>query len=72
MRMCAGRVTSLPMAHASETGTDIKEARILCAGAGSSGLGVCQQILDGMVESGLPRDEAKRRWGFLCSFSEPI
>jgi len=43
-------------------GTDIKDARVLCAGAGSSGLGVCQQIMAGMVEAGLPADEAKRRF----------
>jgi len=43
-------------------GTNIKDARILCAGAGSSGLGVCQQIMAGMVEAGLTADEAKRRF----------
>ena len=43
-------------------GTDIRDARVLCAGAGSSGLGVCQQILDGMVEAGLSESEAKSRF----------
>lgn len=44
------------------SGTDIKDARILCAGAGSSGLGVCQQIMDGMVEAGLSAEDAKKRF----------
>jgi len=43
-------------------GTDIREAKVLCAGAGSSGLGVCQQILDGMVEAGMTAEEAKKRF----------
>jgi malate dehydrogenase (oxaloacetate-decarboxylating)(NADP+) len=43
-------------------GTNIKDARVLCAGAGSSGLGVCQQIMDGMIEAGLSPEEAKSRF----------
>jgi len=43
-------------------GKNIKDARVLCAGAGSSGLGVCQQIMDGMVEAGLSPLEAKQRF----------
>ena len=38
----------------------------LCAGAGSAGLGVCAQIVDGMVEAGLPRDEAMKRF-VICT-----
>ena len=34
------------------SGSSIKEMRFLCAGAGSAGLGVCTQIVDGMVEAG--------------------
>jgi malic enzyme len=40
----------------------LKDIRILCAGAGSAGLGVCSQILDGMVEDGLDREEALKRF----------
>ena len=34
----------------------------LCAGAGSAGLGVCEQIVDGMVEAGLTKEEARARF----------
>lgn len=39
--------------------TSINEMKFLCAGAGSAGLGVCSQIVDGMVEAGgMSREEA--------------
>lgn len=34
--------------------------RVLCAGAGAAGLGVCGGILDALAKNGLPKDEAKR------------
>lgn len=43
----------------------LKNVRVLCAGAGSAGLGVCQQIVDGMIEDGLPREEAMKRFAVM-------
>jgi len=54
------------LAAARNAGTSITEMSFLCAGAGSAGLGVCQQIVDGMVEAGLPREEAMARF-VVCS-----
>jgi len=48
-------------------GADIKDSRIVCAGAGSAGLGVCLQIIDGMVEAGLSRKEAFSRFAVCTS-----
>ena len=39
-------------------GGDLRQCRVLCAGAGSAGLGVCDQIIEGMVEAGLTRTQA--------------
>jgi len=50
------------IAAARASGTRLSDQRILCAGAGSAGLGVCLQIVDGMVEEGLSRDEAMSRF----------
>jgi len=51
---------------ANNAGSSIKDMRIMCAGAGSAGLGVCAQIVDGMVEAGLTREEAMSRF-VVCS-----
>lgn len=40
--------------------------RILCAGAGSAGLGVCEAIFDGMIRAGLTYEEAKKRF-VICN-----
>ena len=48
-------------------GGTIKDSRIVCAGAGSAGLGVCMQIIDGMVEAGLSRKEAMSRFAVCTS-----
>ena len=40
--------------------------RILCAGAGSAGLGVCAAIFDGMIRAGLTYEEAKTRF-VICN-----
>mmetsp|Transcript_85591 Transcript_85591/g.228201 ORF Transcript_85591/g.228201 Transcript_85591/m.228201 type:complete len:600 (+) Transcript_85591:54-1853(+) len=48
-------------------GGDIKDSRIVCAGAGSAGLGVCLQIIDGMVEAGMSRKEAFSRFAVCTS-----
>jgi len=41
------------------SGGKLTDARILCAGAGSAGLGVCSQLVEGMIEAGLSRSKAK-------------
>ena len=54
-------IHSLRMYHYSYVGllsaarnadTSISDMKFLCAGAGSAGLGVCSQIVDGMIEAG--------------------
>lgn len=40
-------------------GSSIQEARVLCAGAGSAGLGVCGQLAEGMVMAGLSPQAAR-------------
>ena len=44
------------------TNQNLKDIRVLCAGAGSAGLGVCDQIVEGMMEAGLTREEAMSRF----------
>ena len=47
--------------------TSINEMKFLCAGAGSAGLGVCSQIVDGMVEAGgMSREEAMQSF-VICT-----
>ena len=41
------------IASARQAGQSLADLSFLCAGAGSAGLGVCEQIVDGMVEAGL-------------------
>lgn len=53
----AGIISAAKMA-----GSSLAEQKFLCAGAGSAGLGVCNQLLDGMVAAGVPRDEARKRF----------
>jgi malic enzyme len=43
-------------------GTDFKDMRVMCAGGGSAGLGVCNQLLEGLVAAGLSREEARTRF----------
>ena len=50
------------LASARQAGLALTEMSFMCAGAGSAGLGVCAQIVDGMVEAGLSRDEAMERF----------
>merc|ERR1719326_1633024 len=50
------------LSAANITNTDLKDMRFLCAGAGSAGLGVRLQIVDGMVEAGMDRDEAMTKF----------
>lgn len=47
---------------ASQIGVPFKDLKFMCAGAGSAGLGVCDQLVRGLVEAGLTREEAKSRF----------
>ena len=55
------------LAACRQAGDSITDLRVVCAGAGSAGLGVCAQIVDGMVEAGLSREEAMSRFVVLTS-----
>mmetsp|Transcript_37196 Transcript_37196/g.48084 ORF Transcript_37196/g.48084 Transcript_37196/m.48084 type:complete len:409 (+) Transcript_37196:78-1304(+) len=55
------------LSAARNAGESITDLRIVCAGAGSAGLGVCAQIVDGMVEAGLSREEAMSRFVIMTS-----
>jgi len=50
------------IASARNAGVALNDMRFLCAGAGSAGLGVCAQIVDGMVEAGMSREDAMSRF----------
>lgn len=50
------------LAAARNAGTCITDLSFLCAGAGSAGLGVCEQLVQGMVEAGLSPEEARSRF----------
>ena len=50
------------VAAARQAGVKLTDMSFLCAGAGSAGLGVCLQIVDGMVEAGMTREEAMNRF----------
>jgi malate dehydrogenase (oxaloacetate-decarboxylating)(NADP+) len=43
-------------------GKSLKDIKVLCAGAGSAGLGVCEQIVKGMMIAGLSKEEAMSRF----------
>jgi len=62
-----GSVTLACLMTATRTAgiESLKDLRVVCAGAGSAGLGVCQQIMDGMVIAGLTRAEAVERFTVL-------
>ena len=38
-----------------------KSTRVLCIGAGSAGIGVCSAIVDGLMKSGLEKEEARKQ-----------
>lgn len=51
---------------ARQANTSITKLKVLCAGAGSAGLGVCTQLRDGMVMAGLSKEEATANF-VICS-----
>lgn len=53
------------------SGMKLTDMRFVCAGAGSAGLGVCSQLVDGMVGLGLTREEAMKRF-VLCTVDGAI
>lgn len=54
------------LSAARNGGASITDMRLLCVGAGSAGLGVCNQVMLGMIEAGLTREEALSRFA-VCS-----
>ena len=59
---CGPHYTSLHSTPTLQAGQTLADLSFLCAGAGSAGLGVCEQIVDGMVEAGLTKEEARARF----------
>jgi malate dehydrogenase (oxaloacetate-decarboxylating)(NADP+) len=43
----------------------LSDQRIVVCGAGSAGMGVCQSVLDGMVQEGCPPEAARQRFWVL-------
>jgi len=54
------------IAAGRNAGVKLTDMSFMCAGAGSAGLGVCEQIVDGMVEAGMDRSAARRRF-VICT-----
>jgi malate dehydrogenase (oxaloacetate-decarboxylating)(NADP+) len=54
------------LSAARNAGSSIRDLKIVCAGAGSAGLGVCSAIVDGMVAAGMERDDAMSRF-VICT-----
>ena len=54
------------LSAAAQIGQEFTDLRFMCAGAGSAGLGVCGQLMDGLVEAGLTRQEARSRF-VICT-----
>jgi malate dehydrogenase (oxaloacetate-decarboxylating)(NADP+) len=47
---------------ANHAGKDIKDLKFMCVGAGSAGLGVCTQLVKGLVAAGLTEAEAMSKF----------
>lgn len=48
-----------------KTMEDLKDERIVCLGAGSAGLGVCNSIREGMIQEGMPNDFSYRQFALV-------
>jgi malate dehydrogenase (oxaloacetate-decarboxylating)(NADP+) len=58
-----GSVTlSCLLSAARNSGSRITDLKVLCAGAGSAGRGVCDTLMQGMVQAGLTEEEARSRF----------
>lgn len=55
------------MSAAKLAGKKITDLKFICAGAGSAGLGVCNQIVEGMMEEGMSRNDATKRFVLFSS-----
>jgi len=55
------------IAAARSAQVPLTDLKVLCVGAGSAGIGVCQQLVDGMVEAGMPREKAMERFVIATS-----
>ncbi len=53
------------LAGCDVTGTTIEQQRIVVYGAGSAGTGICDQIVDAMIRSGLQPEEAYRHFWLI-------
>ena len=49
------------------SGQRIQDVRVLCVGAGSAGIGVCNQLLEGMVAAGVPRSTARKSFALMTN-----
>ena len=56
---------------ANLAGKKITDLKFLCAGAGSAGLGVCSQIVAGMVAAGMSSEQAHKQF-VVCSIDGAI
>ena len=54
------------LSAARSAGTNFTDMRFVCAGAGSAGLGVCNGILQALLEMGMSEEEARSRF-VLCT-----
>jgi len=61
----AGLLSALKLWGSSATAAELKDQRVLVAGAGSAGLGVASMLAQGMVQQGLSEAEARRRF-YIC------
>lgn len=50
------------MSAARNAGSSIANMKVLCAGSGSAGLGVCEALVNGMVMAGLTKEDAISRF----------
>ncbi|WP_296140494.1 NAD-dependent malic enzyme [uncultured Tessaracoccus sp.] len=63
----ASVVLAAILAAVHRTGGRLRDQRVVVHGAGSAGIGIVTAIRDAMVEEGLPREEANRRFWCLGS-----
>jgi malate dehydrogenase (oxaloacetate-decarboxylating) len=57
----AAAVLAALSAAAAATGSRLREQKVVMPGAGSAGIGVCEQVVRSMVADGLPDQDARAR-----------